>query len=74
MEKLPIAYALRDGAKLLGVSLRKLHGEILLGRIDSVKIGRRRLVTPAALNQYIQKNTIKAFNAADEAARILGNS
>jgi len=72
MEISPMAYSLKEGARLAGLCERKFRQEVLDGKIDVVKIGKRRLVTPSALAAYINKNTVRAFDAADEARRILG--
>jgi high-affinity K+ transport system ATPase subunit B len=73
MEKSPIAFSLKEGARMVGLGDRKFHQEVLDGKIDVVKIGKRRLVTLSALTTYIDKNTVRAFDAADVARHILGD-
>jgi len=51
MEVLTITIA--DAAKALNISRPTIYKEIQKGRLKTFTIGRRRFVTPAALNDYI---------------------
>ncbi|MCF8606791.1 helix-turn-helix domain-containing protein [Gordonia sp. HY442] len=44
-----------EAAEKIRVSRATLFGLIKEGRIRSVKIGRRRFVTDAALNEYVER-------------------
>lgn len=66
-----LAYSLKEAASIIGLGDRKFHQEVLDGKIDVVKIGKRRLVTRTALSNYLEVNTCRAFNATEEAQRIL---
>lgn len=50
-----LLYALPDAAEQLSVSARVLQRLIRDGEIDSVLIGRRRLVPAEALTEYIER-------------------
>lgn len=68
-----LAYSLKDAARIIGLGGRKFHQEVLDGKIDVIKIGKRRLVTLAALTAYIDKNTVRAFDAPTIAKGIIEN-
>lgn len=71
MDKSRMAFSLKEGARIVGLGDRKFHQEVLDGKIDVVKIGKRRLVTMAALSAYLEKNTVRAFDPTNEAQQIL---
>lgn len=50
-----ILYSVPDAANQLSVSARKVEELIRDGQIDTVKIGRRRLVPDAALREYVDR-------------------
>jgi len=51
----PLSYKVRDAARLLGISERKLVELISTKKIRSFKIDKSRLVTLAAINDYITR-------------------
>jgi excisionase family DNA binding protein len=67
----PLALSLAQGASAVGIGSRKFAQEIAAGKIPSVKIGKRRLVTPEALSKYIEEHTVRAHDASETARRIL---
>ena len=46
---------IRAVSDALGVTIPTIYREIHAGRLDTLKIGRRRLVSPRALEQYIRE-------------------
>jgi excisionase family DNA binding protein len=54
------AYNVETTAKTLNISRRHLHRLIAGREIASLKIGRRRLVTPAAVHDFIRRREIIA--------------
>lgn len=50
-----ILYSVADAAIQLSVSQRTMESLIRDGQIDTVKIGRRRLVPDAALRDYVDR-------------------
>ena len=73
MENPQLAYSIPQGARSAGLGERKFHQLILNGAIASVKIGKRRLVTPEAIAAFLAKHTVPAIDSADIARRILAN-
>lgn len=69
-----LAYSLKEAASIIGLGDRKFHQEVLDGKIDVVRIGKRRLITLEAINIYLEKNTVKAIDAASFAKNILESS
>lgn len=53
-QKQPYAHSISDAAELSGVSVRTLYDEIALGRLKTIKIGRRRLVLDGALRDWLE--------------------
>lgn len=51
----PLAYDLKTAAKLVSLSPRKLDQLIEQGRLQIVRIDRRRLVTPEALRALLEE-------------------
>ena len=50
-----LLYAIPQAAEQLSVSTRVLERLIADGEVDTVKIGRRRLVPAEALERYVEK-------------------
>jgi excisionase family DNA binding protein len=50
------AYSVETTAKTLSISQRQLHRLIAGREIASLKIGRRRLVTPQAIKDFIRRS------------------
>jgi len=50
-----LAHSLTDAARSLNIGTTKLGELVASGEIPSFKIGRRRLVTPDALAEYVRK-------------------
>ena len=48
-----LLHSIKDGCVLTGFSHMTLYREINAGRLRSVKIGRRRMITPEALKAWI---------------------
>jgi excisionase family DNA binding protein len=53
MESDPLAYDIPTAAAMVGIGRTRMYEEIDAGRVLSVKIGTRRLVSRRALEQYI---------------------
>lgn len=49
----PLAFDVATASDALGIGRTTLYGEIDSGRLRSIKVGRRRLITRAALEQWI---------------------
>jgi len=73
MENLRTAYSIKEAALSAGLSERNVHQLALQGAIASVKIGRRRLITPQALHAFLSKHTQPAIDPAKLAREILAN-
>lgn len=67
-----IAYRPEEVAKLTGLGRTTVFEEIRTGSLESVKVGRARLITTAALNRWLTART-EADGAPDAAAQN-GNS
>lgn len=48
-----LAYGIVDAAQIVGVGRTKFYSEIKAGRVRTIQIGRRHLVTRAALEEYV---------------------
>lgn len=44
-----------EGARMVGLGRSKFYMELLSGRCESIKIGRRRLVPKQALVEYLER-------------------
>jgi excisionase family DNA binding protein len=55
IDPIAMVYNLRQAANALGVCLTTLRREIDLGHLRSFRIGRRRVVSPQALAEYVAK-------------------
>lgn len=49
----PIAYSIDDACRACGIGRSKLYTEIAAGRLKTYKIGRRRLVAPRDLREWL---------------------
>ena len=49
----PLAFSPNDGARMVGLGRTTFYDLLATGRIPSIKVGRRRLVTLAALEQFL---------------------
>ena len=56
----PLAHKREHAAARIGISLRKLDDLKASGEIPSLKIGKRRLVSEAALVSFIKKSETKS--------------
>lgn len=48
-----LAYPIPEAAEILGIGRTTLYAEIGAGRLPTITIGRRRLVTAQALDDYL---------------------
>lgn len=54
----PLAISINDTAKVLGVGRSSIYGLMKEGRLESIKIGRRTLLTTASINRLTQGNRL----------------
>lgn len=54
------AIPLTRGAKMLGIALSHAYTLIAAGELRTFKIGRRRMVAPAALSAYVERKEAEA--------------
>ena len=54
-DQAPKLYGVEEVMKLLNVGRTKVYDEMDSGRLRSVKLGRRRLVSAAALNDFVEQ-------------------
>lgn len=59
-EEARLAYPIPEAAQIIGIGRTTLYGEIAAGRLETVTIGRRRLITRAALESYLKSLTAEA--------------
>ena len=52
-----LAYPIPEAAEILGIGRTTLYAEIGAGRLSTITIGRRRLVTREALEDYLAQKT-----------------
>jgi excisionase family DNA binding protein len=57
---MPISYSVRVAAEQCGLSERTIHAAIKRGALKVMRVGRRVLVTPAALDDYLNGRTGKS--------------
>ena len=61
----PLSYKVRDAARLIGISERKLTELISTKQIRSFKIDKSRLITIQAINDYISKREGRTLRTRD---------
>lgn len=49
----PLAFSIPDAGRALGIGKTKTYEEIAAGRLRTVTVGTRRLVTRGALDEYV---------------------
>jgi len=54
--------SIMEAAELLGIKRRTFYYLLEERQIDFVQIGSRRLIRPEAIEEYIQRNTVKRFD------------
>lgn len=52
--------SIKEAVALTGLSHVTLYNEINAGRLKSLKVGRRRLIRPAALSEWIEQREKEA--------------
>ncbi len=52
----PVGYSREACAGRLGVSLRTVDALLADGKLKSIRIGKRRLVSESAIQEYVAKN------------------
>jgi len=52
--------SIKEAVTLTGLSHVTLYNEINAGRLKSLKVGRRRLIRPAALSEWIEQREKEA--------------
>lgn len=55
-----ISFSVRVAAEQCGLSERTIHTAIKQERLKVMRVGRRVLITPAALNDYLHGKTAKS--------------
>jgi excisionase family DNA binding protein len=56
---MPISFSVRVAAEQCGLSERTIHAAIKQGDLKVMRVGRRVLITPAALENYLNGRTGK---------------
>ncbi len=59
-----ISFSVRVAAEQCGLSERTIHAAIKQGRLKVMRVGRRVLITPAALNDFLNGLTGKSKGGA----------
>jgi excisionase family DNA binding protein len=57
---MPICFSVKSAAEQCGLSERTIHAAIKDGRLEVMRVGRRVLITPTALNDYLNGKTDKS--------------
>lgn len=55
-----IAYSVKELAKLVGVSERKIHDEIKAERLKTSRIGRRIVITASEVSKWLEASETKS--------------
>jgi len=63
-EDSPLAYGIPEAAAVIGIGRTTLYAEIGAGRLPTITIGRRRLVTRDALEDYLDRCAAEPLDAA----------
>ena len=53
----PMSFSVRVAAEQCGLSERTIHSAIKQGRLEAIRVGRRVLITPESLNDYLHGKT-----------------
>jgi excisionase family DNA binding protein len=59
-EKMPISFSVKVAAEQSGLSERTIHSAIQRGELKVMRVGRRVLIAPAALENYLNGRTGKS--------------
>lgn len=59
-----ISFSVRVAAEECGLSERTIHAAIKQGHLKVMRVGRRVLITPSALNDYLNGMTSKGKDGA----------
>jgi excisionase family DNA binding protein len=65
-----IAYSVEEAAHLLGLGVRSVRYLMHTGRLGFVRLGRRRLIRHADLEQLLKRHYVKAGTPLNEEAPI----
>jgi excisionase family DNA binding protein len=57
---MPISFSVKVAATQCGLSERSIHAAIQRGDLKVMRVGRRVLITPSALRDYLRGRTSKA--------------
>lgn len=60
----PVALSVEDTMRAAGLSRQTIYDEINAGRLRSFKVGHRRLISPAALAQWVSDAEARTMEAA----------
>ena len=58
--KMPVSFSVKVAAEECGLSQRTLHAAIKRGALKVMRVGRRVLITPAALDNFLNGRTGKS--------------
>jgi hypothetical protein len=56
----PLAVPVRKGARLMGIGLSKAYELMKAGELETFTVGRSRLITPQAMQNFINKRQAEA--------------
>jgi excisionase family DNA binding protein len=59
-----ISFSVRVAAEQCGLSERTIHAAIKQGRLKVMRVGRRVLITPVALDDFLHGRTVKSKTGA----------
>jgi len=59
-KQMPISFSVRVAAEQCGLSERTIHAAIKRGALQVMRVGRRVLITPTALENYLNGRTGKS--------------
>jgi excisionase family DNA binding protein len=57
LPRMPISFSVKVAAQQSGLSERTIHAAIKRGKLKVLRVGRRVLITPAALNEFLNNET-----------------
>ncbi len=64
IRKMAISFSVRVAAEECGLSERTIHAAIKQGHLKVMRVGRRVLITPASLDDYLHGRTHKSKDGA----------